>query len=89
MAKLKLSDTFVEIEDPEKIQPVWIDVVTDIRDASGAIAISLGTLIADGDGAPTVRVSSRMRMSYSAAQSVSAMLNDMLRSLSPRKGKTN
>jgi hypothetical protein len=89
MAKLKLSDTFVEIEDPAKVQPVWIDVVTEIRDINGGVAISLGTLIADGDGAPTVRVATRLRMSYSAAQSVSAMLNDMLRSLTPKKGKTN
>lgn len=52
--KLKLSDDMiVEVVDPDNIQPLFADLVTEFRITGDVVYLSLANLVVDGDS-PTI-----------------------------------
>lgn len=81
----------VEIIDPDNCPVLFGEVVTELRVVEGAVYLSLGNVIMDGD-APVVRkvkVSARLRISVGAANTIMRCLSEPAENTAPEGTKLN
>ncbi|MDE2104320.1 MAG: hypothetical protein KGL39_44190, partial [Patescibacteria group bacterium] len=67
----------VKVIDPDHIQPVYADLVTELRVMNGVLCLSLATVVIDGDDAGierSARVCARLRIAPSTLQYIQQVL---------------
>ena len=86
---IQFGDKVLEVTDPQHIQPIMPDVITEARDFNGVVCISLGTIFLDGGGDPRVETCARLRMSLASAGDLKNSLENILKKSMPGKDKAN
>lgn len=76
-ATVKIGDVVLEVREDLPVQPAYVDLYTECRLAGGD-ALSLATLVKDGDGAFHARVCARLRMPLDTLRNIQGAIEAAL-----------
>lgn len=68
----------VEVRDPSRVIPAYVDVLTEYRLINGMFVVSGGAFIRDGTGPAEVRVVSRLRFTRETGQFIAIWLTNAI-----------
>lgn len=87
---IKFGNDVLELLDPQNVQPVSADFITESRVYSGnLVCLSFASVVWDGENKPEARISSRIRLTLIGAMDLRNALNDLLKEAMPGKDKAN
>lgn len=79
----------IQITEPIPIQPVFVDLITEVRIGDGFAAITLASGIADGDSEPEARTVVRIRIPVGVLANLQAIIARKLQALEQPKEHAN
>ena len=88
-AQIAFGAQVLQVDDPLNISYVAADVVTEVRLIENTLSVSLGTIIVDGNGTPTVRVCSRLRFRLELLSDIQRSVDKMLKAAKAQKKNAN
>lgn len=78
-ATIKIGDVVLEVREHVPVQPAYVDLYTECRLAGGdMVALSLATLVKDGDGNFHARVCARLRMPLDTLRNIQGAIEAAL-----------
>ena len=89
VATIKLGQTILEITNPNNIQPVSADILTEVRENNGVACLSFAAIITDGEAVARSEIVARIRLSLVAATALRSALDGLLKSSMPGKEAAN
>lgn len=67
-----------QIFDPHNIAADWADIITEVRIVESVVCVSFGQAVFDADGAPEVRIVSRLRAPIGLMGDMHRLIGDLL-----------
>ncbi|MBY5837085.1 hypothetical protein J3P71_09345 [Rhizobium leguminosarum] len=93
VGKIRISDDLeVEVVDPHNIQPVYVDLVTELRVNDGVLYLSFANVVVDGESHALSRkaqVCARLRISGRTAEFIKNVLSQPEPEQAPAGQKLN